>query len=128
SWSLVKFFALILCAFSLAAPAQQFTRGLGVYPGEPKEYDGPSLVVDSTAYRNVALHRPAYQSSACDYNLTAQPVTDGIKETSLPRWVVTSTSDRGVLPKTGREAFLMAVMRLTRLRTQSIAGAPSSKR
>lgn len=102
----MKFFALILCTCSLVASAQQYTRGLGVYPGDPKEYDGPSLQVDAGTYRNLALHRPAYQSSAYDYNLTAQLVTDGIKDTELPRWIVTSTSDRGLLPKTEREAFL----------------------
>lgn len=34
--------------------------------------------------RNVALHRAAVASSATDYNLTAQLVTDGIKEQSAP--------------------------------------------
>ncbi len=102
----MKTAVLLLLASSVVASAQQYTRGLGVYPGDPKQYDGPSLVVDAAAYRNLALHRPAYQSSAYDYNLTAQLVTDGIKETALPLWVVTSTSDRGVLPKTEREAFL----------------------
>ena len=106
----MKSAALFLLASSLIAPcvaqSQQYTRGLGVYPGDPKQYDGPSLDVDSAAYRNLALHRPAYQSSAYDYNLTAQLVTDGIKQTTSPTWVVTSTSDRGVLPKTEREAFL----------------------
>jgi hypothetical protein len=102
----VKTAVLLLLASSVVANAQQYTRGLGVYPGDPKQYDGPSLDVDSATYRNLALHRPAYQSSAYDYNLTAQLVTDGIKETTTPKWVVTSTSDRGVLPKTEREAFL----------------------
>jgi Exo-beta-D-glucosaminidase Ig-fold domain/Glycosyl hydrolases family 2/F5/8 type C domain/Glycosyl hydrolases family 2, sugar binding domain len=102
----VKTAVLLLLASSVVASAQQYTRGLGVYPGDPKQYVGPSLVVDAAAYRNLALHRPAYQSSAYDYNLTAQLVTDGIKETAQPLWVVTSTSDRGVLPKTEREAFL----------------------
>jgi hypothetical protein len=102
----VKPAALLLLASSVVVNAQQYTRGLGVYPGDPKQYDGPSLVVDSATYRNLALHRPAYQSSAYDYNLTAQLVTDGIKETTTPMWVATSTSDRGVLPKTEREAFL----------------------
>jgi Exo-beta-D-glucosaminidase Ig-fold domain/Glycosyl hydrolases family 2/F5/8 type C domain/Glycosyl hydrolases family 2, sugar binding domain len=89
-----------------AAFSQQYTRGLGVYPGDPRQYDGPSLTVDTTTYRNLALHRPAYQSSAYDYNLTAQLVTDGIKEHDLPLWVVTSTSDRGELPKNERGVFL----------------------
>jgi len=96
---------LVLLA-SFSASAQQYTRGIGVYPGDPKQYDGPSLRVDARTYRNLALHRPAYQSSAYDYNLTAQLVTDGIKDTALPRWVVTSTSDNGVLPKTDRETIL----------------------
>ncbi|UWZ84107.1 glycosyl hydrolase 2 galactose-binding domain-containing protein [Occallatibacter riparius] len=102
----MKTAVLFLLASSVVASAQQYTRGLGVYPGDPKQYDGPSLVVDATTYRNLALHRPAYQSSAYDYNLTAQLATDGIKETAPPLWVVTSTSDRGVLPKAEREAFL----------------------
>ena len=97
---------LLLFSFASSAWAQQYTRGIGVYPGDPAQYDGPSLAVDAHTYRNLALHRPAYQSSAYDYNLTAQLVTDGIKETALPRWIVTSTSNAGVLPKTAREAFL----------------------
>jgi hypothetical protein len=93
-------------------PAQQptahaYTRGLGVYPGDPKQYDGPTLVAAPAGlYRNLALHRPAYQSSAYDYNLTAQLVTDGITQTALPAWITASTSSAGELPKTERELFL----------------------
>ena len=84
-----------------------YTRGIGVYPGDPREDFGPTLVPDtSSTYRNLALHRPAYQSSSYDYNLTAQLVTDGIKETHPPDWVATSVSYRGLLPKTEREFFL----------------------
>lgn len=101
----MKFTALLLFAAALAAQAQPYSRGIGVYPGDPRQYDGPMFVQDVT-YRNLALHRPAYQSSAWDYNLTAQLVTDGIEQTALPMWVETSTSDRGALPKTSREAFL----------------------
>src|SRR5580698_224694 len=101
----MKFSVLLLFFASSFSCAQQFTRGIGVYPGDPREYTGPSLVADSN-YRNLALHRPAYQSSAYDYNLTAQLVTDGIKQTALPAWIVTSTSDAGILPKTEREVFL----------------------
>ncbi len=97
---------LLFFSFASVAFTQQYTRGIGVYPGDPAQYDGPSIAIDAHTYRNLALHRPAYQSSAYDYNLTAQLVTDGIKETAPPMWVVTSTSDRGVLPKTEREAFL----------------------
>jgi hypothetical protein len=79
------------------------TRGVGVYPGDPREDLAPTLVPDTTTYRNVALRRPAYQSSAYDYNLTAQLVTDGIKDETPPRWLATTTSDGGLLPKTDRE-------------------------
>ena len=99
---LVVLVLLVGCSVSYA---QQYTRGIGVYPGDPKEYMGPTLRVDQE-YRNLALHRPAYQSSAYDYNLTAQLVTDGVKETALPQWIVASTSDAGVLKKTEREVFL----------------------
>jgi hypothetical protein len=102
----VKYFALLILAASLVSSAQQYTRGIGVYPGDPREYTGPSLSPDAQAYRNLALHRPAYQSSAYDYNLTAQLVTDGVKETTLPQWIVASTSDAGVLGKNQRELFL----------------------
>ncbi|MGA2135894.1 MAG: discoidin domain-containing protein [Bryobacteraceae bacterium] len=52
------------------------------------------------------MHRPAYQSSSYDYNLTAQLITDGIKETQLPRWVSVSTSQQGALAKNEREWVL----------------------
>jgi len=101
----MRLVALVLLATSSVSYAQQYTRGIGVYPGDPKEYMGPTLRFDQT-YRNLALHRPAYQSSAYDYNLTAQLVTDGIKGTTLPQWIVASTSDAGELKKTQREVFL----------------------
>ena len=86
-------------------PAQTFTRGVGVYPGNPSEDFGPVMVDNTTAYRNLALHRTAWHSSAYDYNLTAQLVTDGIKDTTLPRWVATSTST-GPFKKNEREFTL----------------------
>ena len=86
--------------------AQEFTRGLGVYPGDPKDYAGPVFALDTDTYRNLALHRPAYQSSSYDYNLTAQLVTDGIKDTKLPRWVAVKTSQQGLLSKNQREWVL----------------------
>ncbi|MFZ0934867.1 MAG: discoidin domain-containing protein, partial [Bryobacteraceae bacterium] len=90
----------------LALGAQQYTLGVGVYPGDPEQNFAPSFRVDGTTYRNLALHRAAYQSSSYDYNLTAQLVTDGLIETKLPRWVVVSTSEHGVLTKNERETVL----------------------
>ncbi len=84
----------LVFAVLLALDAQQYTRGVGVYPGDPKEDFAATVVPDTSgAYRNLALHRAAYQSSAYDFNLTAQLVTDGIKETRMPRWFVITTSD-----------------------------------
>lgn len=87
-------------------PAMPFTRGLGIYPGDPREHFSPEMVPDTARYRNLALLRPAYHSSSYDYNLTAQLVTDGIKDTDWPDWVATSTSSAGVLPKVQREFVL----------------------
>jgi hypothetical protein len=84
----------------------EYTRGLGVYPGDPREDFGPVIAPDASTYRNLALHRPAYHSSCYDYNLTAQLVTDGIKDSHLPDWVATSVSYRGLLPKIEREFIL----------------------
>ena len=91
---------------ALSLQAQDYTLGVGVYPGDPKENFGPSVRIDSTTYRNLALHRPAYHSSAYDYNLTAQLITDGIKDAALPRWIAVSTSAQGVLKKNEREYML----------------------
>jgi Exo-beta-D-glucosaminidase Ig-fold domain/Glycosyl hydrolases family 2/F5/8 type C domain len=90
---------------STAAAQGIFTRGIGMYPGSPSENFSPELVIDNT-YRNIALLRPAYHSSAYDYSLTAQLVTDGIKDTHRPTWVGLSTNRLGMLPKTERETLL----------------------
>ncbi len=95
--------AILTLILIVGLSGQQFTRGVGVYPGDPKEDSAPSLISGGTTYRNLALRRPAYESSAYDYNLTAQLVTDGIKTTELPRWVASSWSAGGPLPKYERE-------------------------
>jgi hypothetical protein len=86
--------------------AQTYTRGVGIYPGDPRQNFAADLVPETQTYRNLALHRPAYQFSAYDYNLTAQLITDGIKNAHLPRWVSVATSDQGVLSKQDREHVL----------------------
>ncbi|MGE5814655.1 MAG: glycosyl hydrolase 2 galactose-binding domain-containing protein [Acidobacteriota bacterium] len=86
----------------MTAHAQEFTRGVGVYPGNPRESFAPTLQVDPT-YRNVALRRPAYASSSYDYNLTPQLVTDGIVDTRVPRTIATTTSAHGTLERHARE-------------------------
>ena len=81
-----------------ALSAQEFTRGIGVYPGDPKEDFAPTMAPDAATYRNLAFHRPAYHSSSIDYNQTAQLVTDGIKETTPPRALVVTTSSQPGTP------------------------------
>ncbi len=85
--------------------AQIYNRGIGIYPGSPQEDFSPSLKTDKKNYRNLALLKPVYSSSNYDYNLTAQLVTDGIIESRLPGWIVTTTSN-SVLPRNEREYFI----------------------
>lgn len=79
-----------------------YTRGIGVYPGEPREDFSPSLRPDYINYRNIALFRSAYHSSCYDYNLTAQLVTDGIVCNSAPHYLQLSTPE-GDVPRRERE-------------------------
>ena len=95
---------LLTCVLLLAAlQAQEFTRGVGAYPGDPKQNWSPTLQPASEEYRNLALHRPAYHSSSYDFNLTAQLITDGVKETAMPRRIAVTTSQQGLLKKNERE-------------------------
>ncbi|WP_321472201.1 discoidin domain-containing protein [uncultured Paludibaculum sp.] len=97
---------LAVLALGLTLQAQDYTRGVGIYPGDPKQHFGPVLRPDPAPTHNLALRRPAYHSSSYDYNLTAQLVTDGIKDTRAPRWVAVSTSQQGLLKKNEREWLL----------------------
>jgi hypothetical protein len=102
-------YAIIILSLSLILPTtvlsagNESTRGVGIYPGDPKEDFAPILVPDNSTYHNLALLKPAYHSSSYDYNLTAQLAVDGIKEKQLPRWLVTTLSKTGVMKKNERE-------------------------
>jgi hypothetical protein len=85
--------------------ANYYTRGVGIYPGNPAEDFSPDLVADKENYRNLARLRPAYHSSSYDYNLTAQLITDGIIINEMPDYISLSTN-KGVLPKNEREWLL----------------------
>jgi hypothetical protein len=95
--------ALLLFLAVARSTAQEPTRGVGIYPGDPAESFAPRLVPDRTTYRNLALRRPAYHSSSRGYNLTAQLVTDGIPASGPPRWLSSSTSQGGTASKQERE-------------------------
>lgn len=79
-----------------------YTRGIGVYPGNPKEDFSPELVPGGNTYRNLAHRRATYQSSAYDYNLTSQLVTDGIVTENEPQYFELLTAE-GSVPKRERE-------------------------
>lgn len=85
--------------------ADKYTRGVGIYPGNPAEDFAPTLLPDQDNYRNIARLRPAYHSSSYDYNLTAQLVTDGIISREMPVYISISTH-QGVVPKNEREWLL----------------------
>ena len=79
-----------------------YTRGIGVYPGSPQEDFSPELLPDDEQYRNLALLRATYQSSAYDYNLTSQLLTDGIVTDRAPQYFDLQTAE-GSVPKRERE-------------------------
>lgn len=77
-------YLLLAGAILAACTNTQTTRGIGVYPGDSQEYDGPQLAEAGGSYRNLALHRAAWHSSSYDYNLTGHLVTDGIVSNEAP--------------------------------------------
>ena len=107
--SSIFLFASVICMLIALAGCNQksdkYTRGVGIYPGNPKEDFSPNLLTDNKNYRNLARLRPAYHSSSYDYNLTAQLVTDGIIIHEMPDYISLSTN-QGELPKNQREWLL----------------------
>lgn len=91
-----------LCACSGSRTGESYTRGIGVYPGDPEEFFGPVQTVDNDSYRNVALLRETRHSSSYDYNLTGQLATDGIVSAEKPYYISLVTND-GPVPKRERE-------------------------
>ena len=79
------------------------TRGIGIYPGNPAESFAPVLKeakIDS--YHNIAAHKTVYHSSAYDYNLTGQLVTDNII-TDKPSATMSVITPFGEVAKNERE-------------------------
>lgn len=90
-----KIFFSLLATTAIFVGCQEATkhnRGIGIYPGNPDEDFSPQLVEDNT-YRNIALNRAVYASSSYDYCLTGQLITDGIIETSKPKYFSMTTSE-----------------------------------
>jgi len=93
----------LILLFACQSSSQEYTRGIGIYPGDFDEDFSPVTSLDKKNYRNIALHRPTYHSSSYDYNLTAQLVTDGILDTVSPKRYSASTSQHGTMKKNERE-------------------------
>ena len=96
---------LLSSLFFQCSSDSRYTRGIGVYPGNPEEDFGPVLVKAPSVYRNVALLRHSWHSSAVDYNLTAQLISDGIIENGMPV-TLSLTTQNGEVPKNEREWLL----------------------
>lgn len=101
TWLILPVF---LCLVSCEQPGE-FTRGIGMYPGDPAEDFSPALQPDPDHYRNLALLRPAYHSSSQDYNLTAQLITDGLITGEVPAHLTLRTH-LGEVAKNEREWVL----------------------
>jgi len=102
---LLTFFIFLLLS-SCQSKVKTYSREIGIYPGDEKENFAPLLRPDETHYRNLALHRPAFHSSSYDYNLTAQLITDGIKDTKMPVWIAITSSRKNPIKKNEREWLL----------------------
>ena len=84
------------------ASAQSYTRGIGVYPGDPAQCDAPRLVPGGNERRCLSLHRITTASSQFDNNLTAQLATDGIVSDGMPNFLRVSTP-AGLVSRRERE-------------------------
>lgn len=84
------------------ASAQSYTRGIGVYPGNPMEDDSPRLVPGDGERRQLSLNRITTASSQFDNNLTAQLATDGIVSSGMPCFLRVTTP-AGLVPRRERE-------------------------
>ena len=106
-WLVISFilFSAFLAFTGCNSVNEDYTRGIGIYPGDKNEDFSPILKVDNDCYRNIAFHRPAYHSSSYDYNLTAQLVTDGLITKEVPDFVSLTTNE-GIVPKNEREWVL----------------------
>lgn len=86
---------------AMTAMADDNTRGIGRYPGNPAENFAPMLR-ETDVITNLALRRPVRASSSFDFCLTPQLVTDGIVSRSAVPTLFVSTPD-GLLPRRERE-------------------------
>ena len=98
------FLSLALVTIATGIQAQELNRAIGQYPGSPSENYAP-IAEANDSYRNLALYRTVYQSSAWDFNLTSQLITDGIVHAGVPA-LLNVTTPEGPVPPHKREAAI----------------------
>ncbi|MBQ9660854.1 MAG: beta-glycosidase [Bacteroidales bacterium] len=96
---------LLLAACARPEGGGAYTRGIGVYPGDPAAYIGPEPAAAGQEYRNLALHRIARHSSSYDYNLTAQLVTDGLHADRMPYTLSLSANGQPLVRRDREKPF-----------------------
>ncbi len=102
TWNLLPIAVFImLLALATNLRADDKTRGIGIYPGRAAEAFLPEIA-SSNDYRNLAFQHAAYHSSAYDYNLTAQLITDGLFAEAEPPHIEVLVNGAN-LPKNERE-------------------------
>ena len=99
-------FALLAFMPLIALNAQEYTRGIGVYPGDPKEDFAPVMRAGS-AHIGIwhCIAPPGIRARTTTTSLRNSSPTASRRPTP-PRWVATSTSQHGVLPRNEREWLL----------------------
>ncbi len=86
---------LLFLALACTSPSPKpYTRGIGIYPGDPAEDFSPGLVSGGAEHRNLALHRAASHSSSFDFNQTAQLVTDGLVTAGKAPWIALTVNGK----------------------------------
>lgn len=94
---------IILSSLLLAGAAsfaqQEYTRGIGLYPGRPSQSAAPRLVPAGNELRNLSRNRVTFASSQFDNNLTAQLATDGIVSPAEGPCYLRVTTPAGLVPR-----------------------------
>ncbi len=102
-WSALPAIVSLLLLLGIAPThADDKTRGVGVYPGRVSEAFAPTIIAADSTYRNLSRYHQVIHSSAYDYNLTGQLLTDGLTTTALPPHVSVLVNG-AALPKNERE-------------------------
>ena len=96
---------LLILTVNIQIIAQDYNRGIGIYPGNPKRKFFSNNENRQKKLQEHCLVKTGLQLGSYDYNLTAQLITYGIIESKIPEWIVTTNSD-GTFPRNERDYFI----------------------